>query len=231
MDSVYSLQLLSLLFFPPTCFEGRLKKRRVFSTACSFISHSRIKSPSLVFLLGSHLYMTTSRNEERGRLVLAMAADEIYHTQATWDSIHLSPSTLPLRITAVIRPLRHYLSSPICPGAKKREEPLHGVGKSWDTHVTHAWYKNNCYQHLYSTEDQRCLKTLQFFHQTMKLEPNLDCDTECLLGYLQSRRWYTHQYTGDNKHKTNSTAYFSCIYTLSFLLDVTAFKSCFWLYF
>lgn len=62
----------------------------------------------------------------------------------------------------------------------------------------------------------------------MKLEPNLDV-TLNIYWVIYNLGGGACQCTGDSKHKT-SRVYFSCIYTLSFLLDVTALK-CFGLNF
>lgn len=153
--------------------------------------------------------------------MLPVAAHEIYSTQASWDSTCLSASALPPRITVVTCPPRSYLTFPRFPGAKKKGESLHYVGKwPWDTHLIHVWYKSNSYQHLYSTEDQWCLNTLQFFHQTIKLEPHLDVTLSAYWDiYNLGGVAPTCQCTRDSKHKASGAYFF--IYTLSFLLDGT----------
>lgn len=156
-----------------------------------------------------------------GRLMRPVAAHEIYSTQhpEILPACPLPPSHQESLWSLV--PPRSYLTFPRFPGAKKKGESLHYVGKwSWDTHLIHVWYKSNSYQHLYSTEDQWSLNTLQFFHQTIKLEPHLDVTLSAYWDiYNLGGAAPPCQCTRDSKHKASGAYFF--IYTLSFLLDGT----------
>lgn len=93
----------------------------------------------------------------------------------------------------------------------------------------------------HSTEYQGFLNMWQFFNPTVKPELHLDMPLSVYwvadyLGSVASTCQYTGdnlgsvtsicQCTGDTQHKTRGT--YSSIYTLSSLLDVTAFELSFW---